>query len=342
MVLLEIVELDVKSNAAHSARRAQRSLHWYPKAWRQRFGDEYVALLEAELLERPRSARRSFNVAWKGSIARLADLGIAGSTVDSSAQVRSGAATSLFCAIFAVAASVKLWAPPMTSWYSVGHRQMGWLLKLSTGLITVVYGAMAVVVGVALIGVLCSASWRIIRGRGKGLRVPAVLMAACAAYLVVAEHIALRWLAATGGIAWTRPSVALEQIAALEYRLFAGWESAATSPSSFRSLDGIVMALAPVILLGFALAAMTLIRRTAISARMAHFYRYGLTWFVISIFTCLGSYLVWDLAGGSSNFGPLTSSFPTIQIAIVGVLALACGSALIRTRSALNRPLGEL
>jgi hypothetical protein len=219
---------------------------------------------------------------------------------------------------------------------------MGWLLKLTTGLITVVYGAMAVVVVVALTGVLCSASWRITRGRGKGLKVPAVLLAACAAYLVVAEQIALRWLAATGGIAWTRPSVALEQIAALEYRLFAGWESAATSPSSFRSLDGIVMAMAPLILVGFALAAMTLIRRMAVSGRVTQFYRYGLMWFVISIFICLGSYLVWDLAGGSSNFGPLTSSFPTIQIAFVGVLALACGSALIRTRNVKNRPLGEL
>jgi hypothetical protein len=200
---------------------------------------------------------------------------------------------------------------------------------------------MAVVVVVALIGVLCTASWRIIRGRGKSLRVPAVLMAACAAYLVVAEHIAVNWAVPPQGIAWTRPVIALEQIAALEYRLFAGWESAATNASSFRSLDGIVMALAPVILAGFALAAMTLIRRTAISARMAHFYRYGLMWFVISIFTCLGSYLVWDLAGGSSNFGPLTSNFPTIQIVFVGVLALACGSALIRTRRVKNRPLGS-
>jgi hypothetical protein len=324
-----------------STRRARRALRWYPKPWRQRFGDEYVALLEDEFLEQPRSARRSVNVAWKGSMARLADLGLAGSSLDTSDQIRSGAATSLFCGIFIVAASVKLWAPPTLSSHNARNHQLGWLIELSTHLMTLAYGTMAAVVAIGLIGALCSASWRIIHGRGQGLKTSAAVMAASAGYLAFAQQIALRYFV-PGGIAWARPGIALQQLAAAEYRLFAIWESAATSTSSFHSLDGVVIALAPLILVIFGIAAMNLIRRSAVTLQSGRLYRYVLVAFIASIFTCLASYTVWRITGGNASPGPLTSAFPIYQMVLVSVLALACSAALLQIRRATDRSLRNL
>jgi len=43
--------------------RAQRLLRWYPKAGRDRYGAEFTELLISDIQERPRSARRTLDVA---------------------------------------------------------------------------------------------------------------------------------------------------------------------------------------------------------------------------------------------------------------------------------------
>lgn len=52
-------------------RRASRYLRWYPSAWRARYGDEFVAHLEAELEERPLSYARGLNIVMHGVTARF-------------------------------------------------------------------------------------------------------------------------------------------------------------------------------------------------------------------------------------------------------------------------------
>jgi hypothetical protein len=46
-------------------------LRWYPSAWRARYGDEFVAHLEAELEERPLSYARGLNIVMHGVTARF-------------------------------------------------------------------------------------------------------------------------------------------------------------------------------------------------------------------------------------------------------------------------------
>ena len=43
-------------------RHAGRLLRWYPRAWRERYGEEFAELLMEEWSERPRCARRTANV----------------------------------------------------------------------------------------------------------------------------------------------------------------------------------------------------------------------------------------------------------------------------------------
>ena len=54
-----------------TTRRAQGYLRWYPQAWRERYGEEFVAHLEAELLERPVSVLRTVDIVGHGFLARL-------------------------------------------------------------------------------------------------------------------------------------------------------------------------------------------------------------------------------------------------------------------------------
>jgi hypothetical protein len=55
----------------HLARRATGYLRWYPRLWRERYGEEFVAHLEAELEERPVSLRRDLDIALHGVTARF-------------------------------------------------------------------------------------------------------------------------------------------------------------------------------------------------------------------------------------------------------------------------------
>jgi hypothetical protein len=53
------------------SRRARRLMHWYPSRWRERYGEEFAAHMEQEYAEKPRSFRRTFNVAILGTRARF-------------------------------------------------------------------------------------------------------------------------------------------------------------------------------------------------------------------------------------------------------------------------------
>ena len=52
-------------------RRASGYLRWYPAVWRARYGEEFVAHLEAELEERPLSYARGLNIVLHGVTARF-------------------------------------------------------------------------------------------------------------------------------------------------------------------------------------------------------------------------------------------------------------------------------
>ena len=44
-------------------RRVARLVRWYPRSWRERYGDELADVLEQSIAERPRSLRRAADVA---------------------------------------------------------------------------------------------------------------------------------------------------------------------------------------------------------------------------------------------------------------------------------------
>ena len=53
---------DVLRAHSHYETRARSYLRWYPATWRSRYGEEFVAHLEAEIEERPSSLARTMNI----------------------------------------------------------------------------------------------------------------------------------------------------------------------------------------------------------------------------------------------------------------------------------------
>jgi hypothetical protein len=49
---------------------ARRALRWYPPAWRRRYGDELVALLEDVFGDEPLPVRCRMSLFWSGTIER--------------------------------------------------------------------------------------------------------------------------------------------------------------------------------------------------------------------------------------------------------------------------------
>ncbi|HUN33762.1 MAG TPA: hypothetical protein VMU95_17270 [Trebonia sp.] len=65
-------------NEASPAGRAARLLRWYPRAWRNRYGEEFTELLLLDMAERPRCRSRTVDVIRGGIVAHLAEAGLCG------------------------------------------------------------------------------------------------------------------------------------------------------------------------------------------------------------------------------------------------------------------------
>jgi hypothetical protein len=287
--------------------------------------------MEDDIAEHPRSARRTLNVAWKGSVARLVDLGLVGRTPDPARQIRAGSATTLLFGLLFVVCASKLWGPAMIAWHEGPHEQVSWLLTLTTALIALSLGATGMILALGLLVILASALGHIARGRGHGLRISTALILASAGYLVIASHIALRYVIATGGIQWSHPGPALKQLAGASYSLVAHIESAATSKASFTSVDGVITALASFVLIVFVTSAVSLTRRAQFSPRGDRLGRVAMISLLGLMLTFVTSYLLWRIGGGAARPNLfLGGPFPFVQYGVAGLLAVGSGICVTR------------
>jgi hypothetical protein len=61
-----------ESTPSAVTKRAQWYLRWYPPVWRDRYGDEFTAHMESELLEHPSVPSRTLNIVFHGVLTRFA------------------------------------------------------------------------------------------------------------------------------------------------------------------------------------------------------------------------------------------------------------------------------
>ena len=193
-------------------RRAARLLSCYPREWRARYGEEFTELLMAEMEERPHSFRRVLDVARGGFVARLAVAGVAGQPLDRRTQpgrclVTLGATVSCFLVL-----ALALWAQLTIGW------QWAWPSSVPTELAMVIMTVAVVLVAALFVAaaapILALALAAILRGRGRPLLRPMLLVVLGLALLVIGTHHFANGWPGTGGHSWTHQGLVPGGVAA--------------------------------------------------------------------------------------------------------------------------------
>jgi hypothetical protein len=338
--------------AARAARHAALLLRCYPRAWRERYGDEFAELLIADIEERPRSTTRTLDVARGAIVARFADAGLGGfplpaattgdgaSAADPHRQVRAslgtlGAALAV-CLAFGAAMQSQLtiaWEWSTTGVPSAADPDPPFI-PLAGGFATLVtsaaMAAILVLTIAAAIPVIVTVAVRLATGAGRRLALPAgVFAAAFAALFVGGRQFENGWVG-TGGHNGLIPG----GVAAFEWAtslwVSAYWAHPAAL-AAFPLAERAWMAVTPLALAALALAAATVVRRAGLSARVLAFEARLATAACAVMTVFLAGVACWVATGGEG--APLFRP-GLIDLAAGGALALALAAAVKAARTA--------
>ena len=337
-------------NADPPARRAARLLRWYPKGWRDRYGEEFAELLLADIAERPRSLSRTLDVARGGIVARLADAGLCGFPLagpcDAAASAASLASLSACLAVFVIVGAA-MWSQLTIGWQwsaPAGTAAMAEMTAMSAAMISFAVLALLATVPVAWLVVA-----RIVRGpwRHPRLAIPAAIFAACLAVLFIGgRHFGNGW-PGTGGHPWASGFVRLGGHEWVGRGLvpggFAAFSWAATlsvttywlhpaALGAFPAAEVAWMAASPLALAGAIWAAVLLVRRVSLPPRVLAFQARLAAAAFLAMLLFFAGCGCWVASGGQGLYRA-----GTIDAAGVCVLALAlavAGQAAWRSRRA--------
>ena len=307
-----------------AARRAQRLLRLYPKAWRERYGPEFVDLMEQEIAETPRSLRRTSNIISKGVIARFNDAGLTGLTIDTSEQSRAGVATMFVAVVMFMSLALHFWSEGMLNWNALNQASIAvslWLGAVTT--LSVVLAVMILVVFASLVG---SAIMKVATGKSKGVRGPLSLVAGMIVLVGYSAHNALQYVIARGGIQWTHPGQAVKQVAGAVYAITDNVIRVWLSPSQqLVSFSDLVYALTPLALVFFASGVATLIRRSEFFSLSNRTGRVATISFATTMVLYLIGWAGWLIATGPGKTifgGTITASSQNVEYGAMVLMAI--------------------
>jgi hypothetical protein len=319
------------------ARRAYRMAGWYPRAWRQRYGAEFVDLMEQEFTDIPHSFRRTSNIMYKGIVARLREIGLVASPLNSNDQARPAIATIFVVAAVFLAFASNFWSVAMLGWNQDWRNPASTAVTIWTGAVTVLTGIVVALVVANLLALLWSATRRVIKGQKVGrIRGPLSIALAAAVFLGFSLHNTFRFLASRGAIVWTHPGQAIKLIAGTVQVTASTVLSVWMSPREALTVDvNILYGLIPVALVAFALSVAALVRRTEFSAPVIRFVQYELLILAPAMFLFVVAYFGLMASGHSAlGFGqPL--SYPPLEIefgvmTFMAVIGMQAANRLLR------------
>jgi len=256
---------------SRAEQRARRLLGWYPRAWRERYGDEFFELLLADIAERPRSWSRTFDIARSGAAARL---GFGGAVHALPSRERAGARLAAFVAagsafvLFGMAIWAQLaigwqWSRPSTPATSAAIVAMSCLLAS--------FASLAVL---GVVPVLWTIARRLVTRRGHGLAAPfTVFLAGTAVSVLGARHFAAGW-PGTGGHPWAQQHLLPGHAAALAWAETLSVTAYWAHPGAllgFPADELLWMAASPVALVAAVAGGARAIRRLELSPRVLRF-----------------------------------------------------------------------
>jgi hypothetical protein len=305
-------------------RRARLLVHWYPASWRERYGDEFCALLEAELAERPHSVRRALDVARSGLLARAGATGLAGTPLALDRQAPASLAWLTASLGAFLALGVALWSQLLVGmqWVAPGTPDTtAGTLVMSLGVIV-----LAVVGATALVPVLARVLLGLGRAGGGRLVLPVLVTAVSTAVLVIgARRFENGWPGTGGHHAWPNQGLIPGGVAAFLW-------AATLSITSYWAHPGALghfpvnevhwMAASPLAIIGLVGGGATTLRRLELSARLATFELRCARIAVAAMSVTLVGAVLW-----LTDTAPRPRSVPE-NLFHVGAIDLAAGGAM--------------
>ena len=327
---------------ADSERRARRLLAWYPRSWRSRYAEEFCAQLECEFDERPRSIRRTLNIAWSGTLARASAVGLAGTTCDSADQQRWSLAWLAASLAAFLAMGLAVWSQLVVGWQWSSPRTAG--TTLGTIAMSVAVLALAVLGVCAIAPIAAAVVVQLVRGSARRrLALPAAATSVAVALLIIgARHFENGW-PGTGGHHWALQGLVPGGVAAFVWAATLAVSSYWAHPGALQSFPApevAWMAASPIAMAVLALGATTTLRRVELSERQLRLeLRLGQLASVAMTVFLFGA-IAW-----LSDSSPRPRSIPSnlfhvgaIDISAVVVMALA----LVCAYQAVSRGIGAI
>jgi hypothetical protein len=324
----------VSPSPEQQQRRAARLLRCYPTIWRDRYGEEFTALLLAAFADQPRSWRRTVDVARSGVLARLTNLGLTSQALEPSAQIQASVATlgcvvSLFLA-FAIAIWSQLaigwqWSRPDTQPTTVAMFAMSAVM-----LIFLVLGLLAA------LPIMWAVLTRILRGQAARLRGPSLLFLLGSVALVVGSlHFAQHGWPGAGGHPWVGRGLVSGAVGSVAWAATLSISAYWAHPVallSFPASEVVWMAVSPIAIICTVVGATKSVRRLELSPRLLRYEARLGSAAAAAMIAFLAAACLWIIDGGA---GP-RNLFRTGAIDIVGllVMSIAFAAAHVAMRNA--------
>jgi hypothetical protein len=328
-----------------AANRARRLLRWYPRAWRDRYGEEFAELLVSDIIERPHARSRTLDVARGGIVARLADVGLCG--FPGTGEAGPGGTASLAslgtCLAVFVIVGAAMWSQLAVGWQWSAPASSGAMTGMvAMSLAMLAFAALAIL---AVTPVAWAVASRLARGpHRRPLLVPALAFAASLALLFIGgRHFGNGW-PGTGGHPWAAGALRVGGHEWIGRGLvpggFAAFSWAATlsittywlhpaALAAFPAAELAWMAVSPLALAGAVCSAAMLVRRVPLAPRVLAFQaRLAVLACCVMVAFFAGCSL-WVASGGQGLFHA-----GTIDAAGVAVLAVVLAVASQAARHA--------
>jgi hypothetical protein len=317
-------------------RRARRLVRWYPSAWRDRYGEEFVQLLIDDMSERPRSRSRTADVVRNGLLTRLASAGLAGDMLEPEQQVRAGLGWLSVAVAAFLAAGVAIWAQLTIGWQwsapAAPATRTGMLVMSGSML------AFALLAVLATLPLVWITGRSIFSGYARRLLLPVVVTALGATVLVVGSvHFGHGW-PGTGGHAWTERDIVPSAVARFCWAATLWITSYWAHPgalATFPAPEVVWMVASPIALLALVIGAGWTLRRLEIPPRILRYE----SWLGLATGVVMAGFLAgsssWIVSGGPGPRG----LFRVGAIDAVGILVMV--AALIVAFRAATRTVGS-
>ncbi len=312
-----------------AGRRSERLLRWYPKEWRARYGDEFSELLAAQIAEQPRSSRRTIDVAIGGIMARLAALGLSGTTVNPSDQPRRSLVTFGWALAVFLTFAVSIWSQLTIAsrWSEPAATATHSAIILMT--VAVIMCLAAAVVGA--IPVAWTAAMAIARRQVSGLLRPALLFMVGAAVLIVGDlHFRNGW-AGGGNHPWAHQSMGPGGPTSFMWASTLAVSSYWAHPAillSFPLSEIAWMVISPLAIVVAVTGAARTVRQLELSPRLLRYVTYTARLALCGLGLFLFGTLTWLIDGGP---GP-ANLFQAGTVDVIG-LTVMCTSLVVAVRS---------